>query len=171
MQLNLFPGFKIKKQQVSIFLLKVKEPVNCGDCERVCSGGNSTPILVEPSSCIQNHTENSQEEIEPNCASPKTSEASSCPESNDEEILKQRVKIDEISATSNSLEKSNGIYEKSDSFQERKFPEVFEQNEKMIDEEPRFLYSDNTSIKSRSLSLTSNCSLFVTSSNDGKIAF
>ncbi|XP_033221516.1 TBC1 domain family member 16 [Belonocnema kinseyi] len=159
---------RVEEERVDV-CLEVKEPVNCGDCERVCSGGNSTSTPLEPSQPLKNYTEYSQDESEPSCASPKTSDASTFSETNGEVTLKHQENIDEGQAISNSLEKSNGILKEEDSFQERKFPEVFEQNEKMTDEEPRFLYSDNTSIKSRSLSLTSNCSLFVIASNDEEI--
>lgn len=167
----------VEEERVDV-CLEVKEQVDCGDCERVCSGGNSTSPVE---SCqVQNHSENAQNDLE---TSPKTSDVTDCQNSNEEAVSKQRESGENGPTVSDAFEENDSISlsrlttesidskdGKNDNSLEKGMQESFvEQNGKVIDEEPRFLYSDNASIKSRSLSLTSNCSLFVTASNDEEI--
>lgn len=149
----------------------MKEQVNCGDCERICSGGNSTSP-VESLQQVENHLKNNQEDLE---TSPKTSEVLDCQDLNEENASKQENEGPIVNEENNvnslsrlTTESIDSKDEKNDNFTGKRIQESLEHNGKIIDEEPRFLYSDNASIKSRSLSLTSNCSLFVTVPNDGE---
>lgn len=102
--------------------LEAKEPVDCGDCERVCSGSGYDfrrrhPGMVDRDDKNAKPTTETESEKRPN------------------EELKERDFNNEIDARS-------------------------------IDEEPRFSFRDDTSVKSRSLSLTSTCSLSISVPTD-----
>lgn len=108
--------------------LEAKEPVTCGDCERVCSGSGCDFSRPRDSSVI-NDGENSTESTE---------------------------------NQSYSIESRN---EKNGDSKDRSCNR--DSDARSIDEEARFLFRDDVSIKSRSLSLTSTCSLSISVSTDG----
>lgn len=108
--------------------LEAKEPVSCGDCERVCSGSG----YDFPRRNIGNESEKNTGERTENRGTP------------DSESRKN---------------------EKNDDSKEGNFNES---DIRSGDEEPRLSFRDDISIKSRSLSLTSNCSLSISISTDGR---
>lgn len=109
--------------------LEAKEPVTCGDCERVCSGSSHgyDDFLNRRARTVVNDSENSETEDRSNVESIE-------PKNDGTEEFKERGKDSDTKST---------------------------------DEEPRFSYCDDISIKSRSLSLTSTCSLSIAITNDG----
>ncbi|KYN04386.1 PREDICTED: TBC1 domain family member 16 [Cyphomyrmex costatus] len=113
--------------------LEAKEPVNCGDCERVCSSsgyryGNDFP-RHQDSSTVNRDGENAT-----------------------------TIEIENRPNADSSNEKNGDL-------KERDFNEI---DARSIDEEPRFLYRDDVSVKSRSLSLTSTCSFSISVSTDAE---
>lgn len=108
--------------------LEAKEPVNCGDCERVCSGsGYDFPRRPGNES-----------------------------EKNIDERTENRSTPDSADSRKN---------ERNGDSKERNFNES---DVRSVDEEARLSYRDDASVKSRSLSLTSTCSLSISISADGR---
>jgi len=116
--------------------LEAKEPVNCGDCERVCSGSGYRCdydfLRRRDPGMIDRDDENAKIENE----------------------IENRSNAD-------SMDSSN---KKNRDLKEQVFNEI---DARSIDEEPRFLFHDDVSVKSRSLSLTSTCSLSISVPIDG----
>lgn len=106
--------------------------MDCGDCERVCSGGNASPIASQP-----------------------TNGDNTIPERNGVNNMSDSTTLD---GGKKSQGMTNIRFVRSDSTDSKP-----EENGK--DKE------DNVSIKSRSMSLTSMCSLSYTFTNDGKSSF
>ncbi|KAG5347202.1 TBC16 protein, partial [Acromyrmex charruanus] len=125
--------------------LEAKEPVDCGDCERVCSssicrsnyGNDAFSSHRNPGITLDRNDENAATAIETETET-------------------------EIENRPNRADSSN---EKSDAG-DRLLKERDCFNE--IDEEPRFSYRDDVSVKSRSLSLTSTCSWSISISTDAE---
>lgn len=126
--------------------LEAKEPVNCGDCERVCSSssyrssyGNDFPPHRErdPSVTLDRNDDANATAIETDNEIENRPNSSN--EKNQDRLVKERDCFNEIDARS-------------------------------IDEDPRFSYRDrdDVSVKSRSLSLTSTCSLSISVSTDAE---
>lgn len=116
--------------------LEVKEAVDCGDCERVCSGSSYGPL---PSGRRDHRSSG----IATTTDGEKPAEA-------------ENRRVDSIEGSRNEENgdsKERGPNDSSDA--------------KSIDEEPRFSFHDDANIKSRSLSLTSTCSLSIAVPTDG----
>lgn len=151
--------------------LEVKEPVNCGDCERVCSGGF-------PRSSQQENDNAKRDDRQGTC--------------NDQIVFKSGTKEAVIRQTNHCQSDSSPavIHEESDHsislnrlrsqsldlkhdesrhLKDQKTLETHEGDGKSIDEEPKSAFCDDISLKSRSMSLTSTCSLSVGASADYNI--
>ncbi|KAH0956015.1 hypothetical protein HN011_009692 [Eciton burchellii] len=111
--------------------LEAKEPVNCGDCERVCSGSGysySYDFLRRRNPAGSNdHSESTEAE--------------------------------------NRSDSMGSRNEKNEDTKERNLNDG---DVRSIDDEPRFAFYDDASIKSRSLSLTSSCSLSISMPTDAE---
>ncbi|XP_076247718.1 TBC1 domain family member 16 [Calliopsis andreniformis] len=138
--------------------LEVKEPVNCGDCERVCSGGFPRSSQ-RGSDDGKNERENSCDDQTVFISETKEtarqtnhyqadSSSGTGQEGNDQSISLNRLR-------SQSLDLRH-----DDNRQFRDPKDGTQEDGKSIDEEPRNL-CDDVSLKSRSMSLTSTCSLSV----------
>lgn len=137
--------------------LEVKEPVNCGDCERVCSGGfprnkrldevsgkNEPAVLEAPA----------KGDAKPNC---QTDSPSATPY----EESDRGINLNHLRSESASKFEGRG-------FKVHKASESSDGDGKSVDEELRLPCYDDSSVKSRSMSLTSTCSLSVTVPADGE---
>ncbi|XP_012214749.1 TBC1 domain family member 16 [Linepithema humile] len=111
--------------------LEAKEPVNCGDCERVCSGSSYGYDFLR--------------RRDPSTAG-------------DGESIEAENRPDSDSTTVTRNEKNGDLKERS----------ANENDAKSVDEEPRLPFRDDVSVKSRSLSLTSTCSLSISMSTDAE---
>lgn len=110
--------------------LEAKEPVNCGDCERVCSGSSYDFLRRRGPTSTAGDSE--------------SVEAENRPDSDSMTVMTRN-------------EKNGDLKERS----------ANENDAKSVDEEPRLPFRDDVSVKSRSLSLTSTCSLSISMSTDG----
>lgn len=115
--------------------LEAKEPVNCGDCERVCSGSGYS------------YGYDFLRRRDPGGSSDHGSGG-------------------ESAETENRPDSTGSRNEKNDDPKERNLNDG---DARSIDEEPRFSFRDDGSIKSRSLSLTSSCSLSISMPTDGTL--
>lgn len=153
--------------------LEVKEPINCGDCERVCSGGFPRSARLEG-----DDTKNDDAESICDHQTLLTSEVKETPNVNINRETNYH-RSDSLSSTIheesdhsiglNQL-RSQSLNLKHDENQQCKDKKVSESHENdgiSIDEEMRYPYCDDTSLKSRSMSLTSTCSLSVGVSSEG----
>ncbi|XP_043795970.1 TBC1 domain family member 16 [Apis laboriosa] len=153
--------------------LEVKEPVNCGDCERVCSGGFSRNARFE-----NDDTKNNDNLCDHQVM--LTSEIKEIPNVN---INRQTNyhRSDNLSTTiheendhSISLnqlhsESLNSKYDENQYCKDQKcVSETHENDGISIDEELKYPYYDDVSLKSRSMSLTSTCSLSVGVSSEAE---
>ncbi|XP_046815674.1 TBC1 domain family member 16 isoform X2 [Vespa crabro] len=108
--------------------LEAKEPIRCGDCERVCSGGFSTGVRI--------------------CEDEDTSKDIGI-------IRKERD------------QRINRFY--SESMEEaEKCKNTVDNDYKSVEDDRIHLCYDNVSIKSRSMSLTSTCSLSISTHTDAE---
>ena len=110
--------------------LEVKEPVSCGDCERICAGGflrNRVLFRAEPNESSQNGDSN--------------------------EVFK--INGDSIE------EKRESPESRTEDKERRKNTDGSDYDGRSLDEDARSAY-DDVSLQSRSMSLTSSCSLSVT---------
>lgn len=114
--------------------LEAKEPVNCGDCERVCSGSGYS------------YGYDFLRRRDPGGSSDHGSGG-------------------ESAETENRPDSTGSRNEKNDDPKERNLNDG---DARSIDEEPRFSFRDDGSIKSRSLSLTSSCSLSISMPTDAE---
>lgn len=118
--------------------LEAKEPVDYGDCERVCSGSGFDFRRRHPGMAVDRDVKNAKIESETETETEKHPNADSVNSSN----------------------------EKNEDSKERDFNNDID-GRSIHDEEPRFSsYRDDTSVKSRSLSLTSTCSLSISVPTD-----
>lgn len=156
--------------------LEVKEPINCGDCERVCSGGSARGARPEN----EGNTDTKKDDREGLCEDgsvlasgiKETANVDINRKANDHRSDSSSITIHEESDHSISLNRlrSGSLGSKYDESQRCKHEKNFETSEgdgKSIDEELRYPYCDDTSLKSRSMSLTSTCSLSVGVSSEG----
>lgn len=130
--------------------LEAKEPVNCGDCERVCSDsgyryGYDFLRRRDPSRPVDHDDKDA-----------KTIEIENT------ETEERRTNVD----PNVDLNVGDSSNDKNGDSKERAFNNEIE-DARSIDEEPRFSFRDDTSVKSRSLSLTSTCSLSISVPTDG----
>lgn len=128
------PNLEDKDKKIDV-CLEVKEPVSCGDCERICSGGflrNRVLFREEQKSSSQNGDSNlnSNGEFKVNG-----------------EAVEGKVHTTEP--------RSESLESRSEELKDRR-KEDFDR--RSLDEDGR----DDTSLPSRSMSLTSSCSLSVT---------
>ncbi|XP_076752049.1 TBC1 domain family member 16 [Xylocopa sonorina] len=152
--------------------LEVKEPINCGDCERVCSGG-----FPRNGRHGNDDAETRNDDRESLCEDPTLlrSESKETSATNRQENYHRSdsssVIIHEESDHSISLNRlrSESLGSKNDENQwckDSKISETHESDRKSLDEELRYPYCDDVSLKSRSMSLTSTCSLSVGMSSE-----
>ncbi|XP_076664156.1 TBC1 domain family member 16 isoform X2 [Andrena cerasifolii] len=130
--------------------LEVKEPVNCGDCERVCSGGFPRSPRVDAEgtknddrddSCDHRavFTSDSQETvIQQTNHYQSDSSPAAIHEGNDHSISLNRLRSGSLGSKQDECRQNDG---------------------RSNDEELKYPYCDDYSLKSRSMSLTSTCSL------------
>ncbi|XP_034174364.2 TBC1 domain family member 16 [Osmia lignaria lignaria] len=150
--------------------LEVKEPVNCGDCERVCSGGfpRNARDEVRDANLKNDARDNSSEDQ--NVSETKERDANvnrrvdyyqsdnssvTIHEDNDHSISLNRLR-------SESLDCKHGENQKDQKIESQ------DVDRKSTDEELRYPYCDDVSFKSRSMSLTSTCSLSVGVSSEAE---
>lgn len=115
--------------------LEAKEPVDYGDCERVCSGSGYDFRRRHPGVIDR-----------------------------DDKNAKTATKTETETDTERRPNAADSSDEKNRDSKERNFNN--EIDARSIDEEPRFSFRDDTSVKSRSLSLTSTCSLSISVPTD-----
>jgi hypothetical protein len=110
--------------------LEAKEPVNCGDCERVCSGSGY---------------------------------------SYNYDFLRRRnpAGSNDHSESTEAENRSDSMGSRNEKNEDTKERNLNDGDVRSIDDEPRFAFYDDASIKSRSLSLTSSCSLSISMPTDG----
>lgn len=151
--------------------LEVKEPVNCGDCERVCSGGFSRNARFENDDTKNNdnlcdHQVMLTSEIKeiPNVNINRQTNyhrsdnlSTTIHEENDHSISLNQLRSESLSSK----------YDKNQYCKDQKVSETHESDGISIDEELKYPYYDDVSLKSRSMSLTSTCSLSVGVSSEG----
>lgn len=118
--------------------LEAKEPVNCGDCERVCSG-----------SSYDEHHLRRREQSASTAGDGEGNEAAETSRPDADSTVTRNER-------NGDSKERRGANENADA--------------KSIDEEPRAPFRDDASVKSRSLSLTSTCSLSISMSTDGTCA-
>ncbi|KAL2716334.1 TBC1 domain family member 16-like isoform X1 [Vespula squamosa] len=108
--------------------LEAKEPIRCGDCERVCSGGFSTGVRI----CEE---EDSSKDIG---------------------IIRKERGQEVNRFHSESVEEAE------------KYKNTVDNDYKNVEDDRIHLCYDNVSIKSRSMSLTSTCSLSISTNTDAE---
>ncbi|KAG7189432.1 hypothetical protein KM043_017134 [Ampulex compressa] len=159
--------------------LEVKEPINCGDCERVCSGGitrdarrhddeNVAKGCAGESFCNNRTTVTRDEQKdassgETNCRINYTGQNDGASPRMIQEEGDPGISLNHL--RSESLDSKNGEVQH---LKDRRTAESTDSDGKSIDEESRMPYCDDASIKSRSMSLTSTCSLSVTAASDAE---
>lgn len=152
----------------------MKEPVSCGDCERVCSGGFPRNTKPEP-----NGTNVANENREYLCDEQTVFSSEDKEASNTDDLTQKNLQPD---ASPSAIREENDCsigfnrlrsesvdkkHDESHNSEDEKADKVQEGDRKSMDEELRYPYYDDGSLKSRSMSLTSTCSLSVgMSSND-----
>ncbi|XP_015597803.1 TBC1 domain family member 16 isoform X2 [Cephus cinctus] len=161
--------------------LEVKEVVNCGDCERVCSGGFAKVLRGELRNSIVTEVKETDAIETPNnhTANKDSLENSKCPKTNGDIISKNMKDVTKQDECLESIyeERERGINLNCLHFESS----VTKQPERTLYEEPAVLDLDTVqsaafdydrksfdekSIKSRSMSLTSTCSFTVTAPSD-----
>ncbi|XP_043261789.1 TBC1 domain family member 16 [Colletes gigas] len=156
--------------------LEVKEPINCGDCERVCSGGfpRNSRLETDDGKTKNDARENSCDDQTVFISETKeTSTTDASQQTNHYQSNSSPVTIHEKSDHSINLNRlrseSLGLkYDESRHYKDKKSIEIHENDGKSIDEELRYPYCDDISLKSRSMSLTSTCSLSVGIASDAE---
>ncbi|XP_033333591.2 TBC1 domain family member 16 [Megalopta genalis] len=152
--------------------LEVKEPVSCGDCERVCSGGFPRGVgsgLDEPKE------KNEDDERNYLCDDKAIASLETKETSNDSDDLIEKnhhrsdaspTVIHEESNCGDDLNRSSSEFvsekhDESQNYNDEKDIKIQECDGRSMDEELRYPYYDDGSLKSRSMSLSSTCSLSV----------
>lgn len=153
--------------------LEVKEPVNCGDCERICSGG------FPRSARLQNDDKDTKNDNGDRLCDHQTvltTESKEIPnvnrKTNYHRSDNSTITIHEESDHSISLNqlRSESLslrYDENQQCKDQKTSETQESDGISIDEELKYPYCDDISLKSRSMSLTSTCSLSVGVTSEG----
>lgn len=144
--------------------LEVKEPINCSDCERVCSGGPSRDSRRDFESSVLPTADNEREAKADVEVVVENSEETV---SNGESLVEKRDNGGIV--TGGDRARATKLSRlRSDSMDSRIFENGSSIDRRLLDDgETRNSLRDDLSIKSRSMSLTSTCSLTVGASTDG----
>ncbi|KAK2588253.1 hypothetical protein KPH14_004283 [Odynerus spinipes] len=141
--------------------LEAKEPIRCGDCERVCSGGFSAGLRIcEEKEISKGAVENKTENAECKNLSNGEGKGSNNERSASGIIRKEK---DRGNNFNHSHSKSTEEVEKC---KERTSMDTADNDSKHTEEDRTHSCCDDVSIKSRSMSLTSTCSLSISAHTD-----
>ncbi|XP_078036787.1 TBC1 domain family member 16 [Augochlora pura] len=167
---NLKCGYENSSEKVDV-CLEVKEPINCGDCERVCSGGFPRTAGSGLDDCKEKNEDKEQNYL---CDDKATASLETKETSNESDDLIEKNHQSDTSPTvtheeSNCSEDLNQSrtefvsekHDESQNYNDEKGIKIQECDGKSMDEELRYPYYDDGSLKSRSMSLSSTCSLSV----------
>lgn len=148
--------------------LEVKEPVHCGDCERICSGGfqktqeSLARRIIDRTPCGSPHNSAGSKSIITN------SSEEDVPEEKNEGINLSRLRSESVNSRQGVEENGNCSADSAVKEQQSRLQEIsLDEADKRNNEDEPILSFDNISRKSRSTSLTSNCSILTTVHTDG----
>lgn len=139
--------------------LEVKEPINCSDCERVCSGGKSRKPCNDTGATAELSEKQETADTEKSQVDNPTLKIDS----------EKNVKSNESNRENDDKLRNNRVHRlRSDSLDSRVFENGSYADRRNVDDgESKNSLRDDGSVKSRSMSLTSTCSLSIAGSTDG----
>lgn len=144
--------------------LEVKEPVHCGDCERICSGG----FQKSQDSLVRRVIDRTPSGSPYNSAGSKNSLEDDVHEEKNEGINLSRLRSESVNSRQGVEENGNCSAESVVKEQQSGLQEIsLDDSEKKNNEEEPILSFDSVCRKSRSTSLTSNCSILTQAHTDG----
>ncbi|XP_043289234.1 TBC1 domain family member 16 isoform X2 [Venturia canescens] len=152
--------------------LEVKEPISCSDCERVCSGGKSRKPSIESGATAESSDKPETEDTE-KPGVPGISEIDNPVSKVDSEQTdkhsESNCETDEKVSNDDKLCNTRAHRLRSDSLDSRIFENGCSGDRRNVDTgDLKNSLRDDISVKSRSMSLTSTCSLSIGGSTDAE---